>query len=136
MKSLPNKPSALILLALKDLRETERLKKYVVDMGIWHEPIDEGKCLVCLAGSVMCRTLKASPDRHLDPEDFGSKNSVKLRALDHLRSGQISQALDSLGLDPPDLIQSEIDITPYEDDPDDFKADMKQLALNLKKLGF
>lgn len=38
MKKLPNNPSDLIMLALKDLVLIEKNKKYTVNMGAWHTP--------------------------------------------------------------------------------------------------
>lgn len=58
---LPDKPSELIRLALKDLRKTERqFWKYKIDMDIWHSGKTStlSRCSVCLAGAVMAQTLK------------------------------------------------------------------------------
>ena len=60
---LPNKPSELIRLAIKDLSAVEKLKEYKVDMHTWHEaPNDYNyyKCQVCFGGAVMARTMKVS----------------------------------------------------------------------------
>ena len=84
MKQLPNKPSELIRLALSDLEECEQDPKYAVDMGSWHRPVG-AQCLVCLAGSVMAKTMKVpqhnfeTPDNHVEFR--------KLRFLNDIRSG-------------------------------------------------
>lgn len=90
MTKLPNKLSDLLMLALTDLEQVENDPRYKVSMLHWHEP--NGKCSVCLAGSVMARTLRAPLAEPLAPSDFGS-NAQKLRALDDVRTGRIRFAL-------------------------------------------
>ena len=55
---LPNKPSELLSLALKDLTAAERTKTINIDMGIYYEKNNDKTCSVCLAGSIMAKTLK------------------------------------------------------------------------------
>lgn len=108
---LPSKPSELIRVALKDLRKAERSKKYVIDMGTWHEPhgdwefnpdkgydeyVPNGKCTVCLAGSVIAGTLGVSPKKDAEPLDFGAKTRAALRALNYFREGSIDSAFAAL----------------------------------------
>lgn len=38
---LPDKPSELIRLAIKDLETCEASEKYAIFMGAWHEPVDD-----------------------------------------------------------------------------------------------
>lgn len=65
---LPDKLSDCLELALADLAKVERHKsKYVVNMGRWHEH-DDGKCSVCLAGSLLAKTMKIPDDVNLDVE--------------------------------------------------------------------
>lgn len=56
--TLPDKTSELLKLALKDLLSVESDKDYSVNMYLWHESVRGDSCHVCLAGSVMARTLK------------------------------------------------------------------------------
>ena len=61
---LPSKPWNLIRLAIKDLEKCEIDPNYKIDMDVWHLPpnehisSDDGKCWVCLAGSVMAKHFK------------------------------------------------------------------------------
>lgn len=99
---LPNKPSELIRLAVKDLVLVENDKRYSVNMHEWHTPwfvdndydIDYESeesviiCSVCFAGSVMAKTLdyalwgtaSISNDEHSDHFYF----------LDQIRQYQIT----------------------------------------------
>ena len=92
---LPRKLAPLLRLALDDLRKVERSKRYEVNMGDWHSP--NSYCSVCLAGSVIAKTLDSDPKREIGPWNFGIKTQCALVALDHLRKGLVSSALGSLG---------------------------------------
>ena len=93
---LPNKLSDLMEVALKDLRRVERSKKYVVDMGKWHSP--NSVCHVCYGGAVMTRVLK--PDEGIGAlrGTFGNRTTHKFLALNAIRTGDISDALDILNI--------------------------------------
>lgn len=138
--TLPDKPSELIRVALADLEAVERSKKYVVNMGTWHEPKGTPggtKCEVCLAGAVMAKSLKNNPAKNLIPdEDFEDDLPGKLNALDSLRMGDVPLALGELGFD--DICDSEMaydlerSIVSYHDDPKRFKVEMQMLAYALE----
>ncbi len=113
---LPKKLSALIKIALKDLRKAEALpKKFIVEMDDWFVPEDvvcETKngteferhkiCTVCAAGSVMAFSLGMGEDkRFLAPEKF-PRNEGQLHAINDLRCGEVDHAAFSLGLVAPD----------------------------------
>ena len=135
--TLPDKPSELIRVALADLRKVERSKKYVVYMGVYHEP-DRGrggKCFVCLAGAVMAKSLSAARDRPLFPEDFPKPVKHKLIAIDSLRIGHIRESMDYLGKRLPKTIPHYIDVEDYGDDPAQFNRDMRKLAKLLEDHG-
>lgn len=149
MTQLPNRLSATVRLALKDLKKVERSPKYEVDMGTWHEPVyQEGKepekCVVCFAGSVMAKTLGAEFDAILDPEDFGSDNADKLNALDILRDGQIEFALNTFyggnalgSFIPPHGFQLEMPVSYYNPkNPAPFHKAMTKIANHLEKYGY
>jgi len=90
---LPKKLSKLAALALEDLKKVERSRRYVVDMGAWHEPADEndGLCYVCFAGAVMAKTCKL--DRNATEEAMlGGPESSKFQALNYLRTGNVEMA--------------------------------------------
>jgi len=143
MKTPPQKPSALIELALKDLNVVERSKKYVVDMDEWHQleldNNDKEMCAVCFAGAVMAKTLKAKFGKSVYPDDFEKEWENAFRALDSFREGCVSYGFRTLGLVPPDWAwqwYEDNPITPYRDDPKKFKQDIRNMVKKLKKEGY
>lgn len=100
MGKLPHKPSAPLRLALDDLEKAARDPRYEVNMGAWHDPMDDeaGKCAVCLAGAAMAGTLGADPDAYFAPEDF-PECTGRLEALESLRCFDLEQALGEVGVD-------------------------------------
>jgi hypothetical protein len=141
---LPDKPSELIQLALKDLAQVERMKKtYRVNMGYFHDLIPDSylenpeyKCLVCFAGSVMARTLKCDPKKDTSPRDFDIKTGNKLRALDYFRCGNIVDAFGLMGINLPELVEKIVSIDDYATHPVEFKSQMRKLAKDLKEIGY
>lgn len=86
----PKKLSDLIALALGDLMKVERSKKrYVVLMGLWHEPGwgNGGQCAVCFAGSVMAKTLRANPGKAHSELGFPSEWWRAFDVIDSARYG-------------------------------------------------
>lgn len=122
-------PSKLILLALRDLERAEADPQYVVGMGKWHE--SNGHCSVCLAGSVMAGTLCVPSNVTADKEDFGEKLKQVFLALDFLRRGRWAWFFCDLGV-ASDYSTS---VTPYEDDPEQFKRDLRRAAKELAERG-
>lgn len=140
MKTLPDEPSDLIMLALADLRKCEQDPQYRIGMNAWHAPLDtEPVCVVCLAGAVMSKTLEASPEDHLAPESFQRiSNDVwcRLVALDRFRVGACARAFEEMELPGGTGDLFERAITDYEDDPQVFFEDMETLAADLKEAGY
>jgi hypothetical protein len=146
---LPNKPSALIRVAVEDLKQVERHKRlYKVDMDIYHCPLsyfdDENNesipdpkkpCYVCFAGSVIAKTLKADRTQELNPEDFDSDTYKKLEALNLFRIGMIEKGLYKMDLEQPKYVAKEAKVVDYEDDPKEFKKEMLALANTLEGAG-
>lgn len=94
------KLSDLLEVALKDLAAVERMKKtYKVDMGSWHEPKfgDDSRCAVCLAGSVMARTMQLPPSVSELVIDNSSQQGRadwwKLSSINEARVGELDDAL-------------------------------------------
>lgn len=138
MKKLPNKMSALICVALKDLSLVERSKKYRVDMNSYHTP-DENRtvCSVSLAGSVMAKTLGTPSFFERNPSDFGTDTSNKLDAIDFLSTGRVSTAAELMeqGTRLMDAFQRKI--IPYSTlTRSKFKAQMRKLAADLAMAGY
>lgn len=135
---LPGKPSELIRLALKDLAKVERSKKYKIDMTKWHavwpQEVTKEICCVCLAGSVIAKTLGATPDRSMTPGDFDE--GMALGALDYFRRGEIHEGFITLDLYLPKKIPETISITLYNESKIKFHKDMRDLANMLEKEGF
>lgn len=136
---LPDKPSELIRVALKDLAVVEKDERYVVDMGSWHER-RRSRCAVCFAGAVMAGTLGASHSKSITPGDFDGVTAMKLAALDSIRTGWVRHGLDTMGvfIGPPQdrsIYRFDRDITPYAISKNSFKADMRALADDLEKAG-
>lgn len=131
-KSLPDKPSKLIRVALADLAKCERSKLYKIDMHHWHTP--NGKCKVCFAGSVMAQSLGCPRHKLLVPDDFDADTENKLGALDDFRIGEVHVALRALEL-PTDGLPEYRDIASYGAEPQRFKRDMLKLAKDLAEHG-
>lgn len=85
---LPDKPSELLMLALRDLEITEKDPRYIIEMSTWYELNYNGKCMVCLAGCVVAQELKPEPRSFtIFPEAFDDDTAKKLRLIDTLRVG-------------------------------------------------
>ena len=130
-KKLPNKPSALIRVAMDDLNRVERLKGYTVDMDIWHEPAC-GKCNVCFAGAIMSQTLKADPEDLMEPEMYNGDTEGKLSALDSFRCGDVSGGFELMGLDNDKGYDLDREIPHYEYNRRAFKLAMRKLIRDLE----
>ena len=139
MMGLPDKPSELVEIGLRDLELCEQDPKYVIMMSKWHEPIIDfsgGKktvCAVCLAGAVMAKTMRTPPNERVHPFTQSGNDVYKLMALDNFRTGEFSDAFVNLDI----VDQPDIDFEPrlYSNDPDGFKEDMRKLIDKLKKAG-
>ena len=128
--------------ALKDFRECVDDDDYVIDMGTWHKPKNDGFCYVCLAGSVLAKTYNKKNSREALPSDACFGREKYLLALDYLRSGYVTNALNSIhdGDIPLDKvrksaeIESELGAFPQpEIDMDGFLEKMHQLHGMLEK---
>lgn len=138
---LPNKPSALILMAVDDLAKAERTKGYRVDMGSWHEPNEDYNtnkpvCEVCFAGSVIAMSLKTKPDQEKGPGSFDSDTCQKLEALNEFRTGEIREGLTTMGIDPDEhFVPNTYPVVEYSDNKTKFKKDMRRVAGYLAAVG-
>ena len=144
---LPEKPSELIRLALHDLELCEQDNRYFIDMENWHTPYGESissllrnKCLVCLTGSVMAKSLNADVLEHLRPYNYKDKTKTKLLAIDEFRIGYVYQGIASLF--PESFKHMKFnnlsgyrDIINYRKNPAKFKQQMHQLADDLEREG-
>ena len=129
---LPDKPSALLRVALSDLAKVEQDIRYKVDMSSYHVVRPGGICHVCLAGAVMAKSLKvpfvsAIPARL--PE------SDEIYALEQLRVGELHRALLNLDLPIPNDLPKSVPVTTYETDRDRFFDNMHTIANLLEMYG-
>jgi len=154
---LPDKPSALIRLAIDDITKVEQMKtKYKIDMDTWHQPATtvtdpndfnyeysanhdpKKRCAVCLAGSVMACTLKVDPTLDVTTDNFDKDTENKLDAIDAFRCGDLHHAFETLGLAKkfPRYLMDEIEMVDYSSSPKKFKEEQLHLADVLEALGF
>lgn len=98
------KLSEITRLALNDLKKAEACGLYHLDMGTYHDPIEDAepgdpKCTICFAGSVMAFSLGAKITESKAASDYGDEDDTtyrKLVAIDALRDGCVEAALDVL----------------------------------------
>lgn len=154
---LPDKPSGLIRVAIKDMQNVlardEPGRKYELDMSTWHEyysrspdPKQEriGICQVCFAGSVMAGSLECEFDDDLEPFDFDdARVRQKLLSLNLFRKGDVILGLFAfyeLKLTTPDAsdplvrlrVLTENNLPPIP--PNKFYMDIKQPSNRLPLL--
>lgn len=96
---LPDLPSELIALALRDMRAVMRKPLYRINMSIWHEPrytARDGRlmsCSICMAGAVMAGTLRADPGRHVLGTFYSRDTACKISAINAFRTGRVQQGI-------------------------------------------
>ena len=159
-KTLPDKPSELIRVALEDQQRCIEDPDYEIEHAIWHQqqpvmPYNvatmEGeprmKCCVCFAGGVMAKTLETDPAHAIwlalgdTDADMGWPEGTKrkLLALDRFRTGSVSDGVYTMGLrehvDRLDLHELNGEVPEYADDPEAFTLAMEDLADNLEHIG-
>lgn len=147
---LPTKLSDLLKLAMADYDKTKHDPKYEIDMRTWcRRWNNEIPCQVCLAGTVLVKTLAyyPRPGQHLTlPQMASCENLYQLTAVDDLRGGFITSAIESMlepvlepYLDPAlrerylELIDGEdyilVEVTPHQLDPLQWEKDMRDTLL-------
>lgn len=94
LPTLPSRLSDLIRVAVEDARLLEHDPRYKLDMNVWHEPFEEGRCRVCMAGAVMVRQLSLPIDLMAYPSvgRFHPADENRLHALNSIREGNVWQA--------------------------------------------
>jgi hypothetical protein len=158
-KHLSDVPSELLQQALDDLEKVEADPRYIVDMCRWHQPLEDQRCAVCLAGAVLAGSgLSYTIDwRHIE---FNVNIERKLGVIDSLRTGDARSAICSLHhasapgsmlrtkYGDGDSIYASFDnvfeqlpqgldraVTPYSDNPAKWRAEMVQLVADLRANG-
>jgi hypothetical protein len=104
-KTLPDKPSELLRVAIDDFQHALKLPNVRINMANWWKKDKEsGVCEVCLAGAVMLNMPipeKFFPTTKyilLDPGQYSEDVRNKLKALNWLRVGEVLTAFEILGL--------------------------------------
>lgn len=115
-KQLPDTLHELIVLAVNDMKATEKNKSYYIDMRLWHyrkdsesaldiihslneKKLKKAECIVCMAGCVMAQTLGVPINKDMSPNMIGGrldKTRVKLGALDCIRDYNIYAAINCM----------------------------------------
>ena len=113
----------LLGVALTDLAWAERTPGFVIDMSVFVSK-QAGPCRVCLGGSVMARRERFKDE--INVPDYAV-------ALDVLRLGAVSHALDQLGRSWSYGLDRKV--RHYHTDRDQFLADMEKLRADLKEAG-
>lgn len=154
---LPTKMSALIKLALKDIRKMEKTAGVVVDMSTFFAPKSEivcathsgaivekrTACVLCAAGAVMAGTLGANiRGQSKAPQDFKG-NENQLNAIDCLREGSVGDAASNLGLFTDDYGPKYAKYSAFNEtipeyepmNPKPFHKAMEKLQVKLEKAG-
>ena len=138
MSKLPDRPSELIHLALRDMEAAEKSPLYTVDHNVWHQPDYRNHaftCAVCSAGSIMAMTLGSDPYANLAPSDFDNDTHRKLLAVNSFRQGFVDLAFRQMGLG--DCPMPHAVVASYGgDSPGAFKRDQRWLTNRLAEIGF
>jgi len=143
MINLPSKLGDIIRLAINDLERCESTPGYRVKMAEWHRYVpDEDLCYVSLAGVVMANTLQVPRDVTDFPAlDFEEGLGVLDLAQAYVGTPSYYSwvsVVDSLepycsGIDQdspaPDIVAAN-----YDDDPDQFKVSLADLADHFDQL--
>lgn len=91
-KPLPDTLPELIEIAVEDAKKVGKDKRYKLAMWDWHRPGDDGKCNVCLAGSVIAMRDGVKPTEDITPHYFPLGDDLKLQAIDRARTGSLITA--------------------------------------------
>ena len=132
---LPEKPSDLIEVALKDLCAVEHDKRYKVNMYTFH--IAGGaRCEVCFGGAVMAKSLKTPPGSDKSPLGFPLGVKSKIVALDYFRTGWVGLGLKEMNLEQRGgVMVLDRGIVDYSVNKGKFKKQMAKLASDLRLVG-
>lgn len=140
IERLPDTPSQLIRAALLDVKDCSRDPRYQVEHPsfwehAWHRLNRKGKCVVCMAGAVIAKSLYVEWGREVTPEHFEPDTKKKLMALNEFRQGGIHTALVHILEHRNNPLEVERKITPYAESPRLFFRQMHMLADDLAAAG-
>ena len=126
-----NEPWNILRDAINDLELQEQTEGVEISMIMWHEP-DNGVCYQCLAGCVMSRRLGVDLEIDYNPFSvhFNPNEEAILKFLDAIRVGYVSEGLKYLNID---FNIKNINVTSYDEDPELFKYEMRDIADMLER---
>ncbi len=137
---LAEKASDLIRDALADLKLCEASDDYVINMGHWHEPNNQGQCMVCLAGSVLAQTFESDKNMPLVSApggEFSEFNETRIYALNAFREGSVYWGLYHMGYRVSGMVDEEFRVDVYDaKDPSLFHSQLNDLADYLEAEGY
>ena len=109
--ALPSTMESLLATAIRDARSLDRSIFYP-HFEHWHQIQSRALmkvCAVCLAGSVISRTLEVSSDESISPSSFDKHTQRLLLALDGMRNGDwLFAFLRIYGKNPPHEIEDKL----------------------------
>ena len=134
---LPDTLHELLDLALNDFDKVMEDDKYAVNMGGWHlRGYGKKKCRVCLAGSVMAKTLAVRRWHDAWPSDYDNDTSRKLFAINDLRLGNLNDAYYYVyGENPSKNLDKEANVSYFLNNAENWRADMAAVLEILKREG-
>lgn len=133
-RELPDEPSKLIRVALRDLEKCENDFRYRVDMSFWHNASEEtGVCSVCLAGATLAKTMGAPPGETVSVFLGGTNPGImtKLLFLDSCRPDDYDPEYDTSSAYSLLMSEEFTDLTgePLPDDiAEKYREKMSQIA--------
>ena len=112
--TLPDTLSDTLTLAINDARLLDR-SLYVPHNRFWHgyDSAYNGKCVVCLAGSIISQSFNVNRNTITTPDSFAPMIDLKLRAINLCRNGDYSSAFNFFhDFTPPPELQTRLDCLP------------------------
>ena len=108
--TLPQTALALAKVALEDFKKVAEDQDYEIDMMEWHRPEENGKCAVCLAGSVIAGTLQHPKDKGFLFSNLSGADRRALHWLNDLRFARSSLIGGSLFSHPRPKNSEQVDL--------------------------
>lgn len=130
---LPDKPSELLRVAMRDLELVEADPRYKVNMSAWHGKRSDQRCHVCLAGAMLAKSCGFPI--HWFWTHAPQSVTTKMSVINFLRMGEVAAALQMARFARPVEVAPVTEIIPYDKDPEAFKSQLLALAGYLELSG-
>ena len=128
----PEKYWQLLELALADFDVISQDPNYDINMMVYHDGATKRKCVVCLAGSVMARTLQADRTKMYSTYNFRSWS----KALNNISNIALGSRPDFFPKEHEEAFwkfQEPLQDKPYDADPAHWRAHMSRVVEWLKE---